>query len=29
MMNYSKKIFVDLNDEAKVKGRKKPKIIKS
>lgn len=26
---YPKKIFVDLNDEAKVKGKKKPKSIKS
>lgn len=29
MMNYPKKIFIDLNDEAKIKGRKKPKLIKS
>jgi hypothetical protein len=27
--NYPKKIFVDLNDEVRIKGKKKPKTIKS
>ncbi len=27
--NYPKKIFIDLNDESKIKGKKKPKNIKS